>query len=132
NHIEHFWRVRHRKSGITSQWDVEAGTSAQTLIATPGCSAAQDGTAPIIEVTLTQNADGTDLVVERQVDSGGYSVWNTYSSQPQGTFNVFDSSRSCNEVIDYKARSRDSSWPADGFYSTPSQVDLSVDCGEEN
>jgi len=131
NHIEHFWRVRHTKSGIKSQWDVEAGTSAQTLIAVPGCSAAQVGSTSEVELTLTQNSDGTDLVVERQIDSGGYTVWNTYSSQPSGTFVVNDGGVECGEVADYKARSRDSGWPADSAYSTPSQVDLTVDCSDE-
>ncbi len=131
NHSSYFWRVRHRKNGVTSAWDVEAGTLAQTLIAVPGCTAAQIESIQDIELTLTQNAGGTDLVVEKQTDSGGYSVWNTYSSQPSGTFVVTDTTSSCGEVLDYKARSRDAAWPADSLYSTPSQVDLTVDCEEE-
>ncbi len=132
NHVEYFWRTRHTKSGIKSQWDVEAGTSAQTLIAVPGCTAVQVESGPVINVTLTQNSDGTDLVVEQQIDSGGYTVWNTYASQPVGTFVVDGGSVDCDTVVDYKARSRDSGWPADGAYSTPSQVDLNVDCSDED
>ena len=131
NHTEYFWRVRHTKSGIKSQWDVEASTSAKTLIAVPGCTAAQVGSTSVIELTLTQISDGTDLVVERQIDSGGYTVWNTYLSQPSGTFLVSDTGVECGEVADYKARSRDSGWPADSSYSTPSQVDLTSGCSDE-
>jgi hypothetical protein len=131
SYTEYFWRVRHTKSGIKSQFDVDAGTSAKTLISKPGCTAAQMGVSSFIEVTLTQNADGTDLEVQRQVDSGGYTVWQTFSAEPSGTFVVSDISRACGQIVDYKARSRDSSWPADSSLSLPSTVDLSVDCGEE-
>ncbi len=129
NHETYFWRVRHTKNGVKSDWDVEAGTSAQTLIAAPGCVASQVGVSSTIEVELTQNADGTDVEVQRQVDGGGFSVWQTFSSQPSGAFSVFDSSRSCGESVDYKARSRDASWPApDGVFSSTSNVDLSISC----
>ena len=128
NHASYYWRVRHRKTGITSEWDVEAGTIAQTLISPPGVSASQAVNTAFINITLTQNSDGTDVEVHRQVDGGGYSVWNTYPSQPSGSFEVTDISRACGEIVDYKAKSRDSSWPADSVFSSVSQVDLTGIC----
>ena len=128
NHTEYFWRVRHRKNGLTSAFDVDAGTSAQTLIAAPGVSAVQIGVSSTIRIDMTQNADGTDVELQRQVDGGGFSVLQTFTSQPSGAFSVFDSTRSCGESVDYRARSRDASWPADSVFSATSNVDLSVSC----
>ena len=129
NHKEYFWRVRHIKSGVPSAWDVEAGTSAKTLIAVPTISAVQDGTEPRIIITVTQNSDAiTDIDVERQVDSGGFTVWNNYPLQPPGEFVVNDTSVLCDTVVEYRARARDAAWPADSTYSTGSVVDLTIDC----
>ena len=128
NHETYFWRARHRKNGITSNWDVEAGTSAQTLISAPGVSADQVMNTQNINVTLTQNADGTDLELQRQIDDGGFSVIVTFTAEPSGTMVYFDNGTSCNQNVDYKARSRDASWPADSVSSAVSSVDLSIDC----
>lgn len=131
NHTEYFWRVRHRKNGVVSDWDVEAGTSAQTLIAAPGVSAAKnfifDTTySPDATITLTQNAGGTDLELQSQVDGGGFSVLATFTSEPSGTRIYFDETPNCGEVVDYRARSRDASWPADSVFSATSSVDLTT------
>jgi len=128
NHKTHKWRVRHRKNGVTTTWNSTTGITAQTLISAPGLAAAQMGASADIEITLTQNADGTDIIVEKQTDGGGYSTWNTYTSKPSGTFVVYDLTSACGSVIDYRAKSYDSAWPTtDSAYATD-QVDLTVDC----
>jgi len=133
-HGSYYFRVRHIKGGVTSAWDAEAGTIAQTLIAKPGCTAAQIGNVSLISIDLIQNSDGTDLVLERQVGGGGYTVFKTFASQPAGEVPWVDSTSSCGDVVDYKARSRDSDTPwnnPDGAYSDSSQVDLTSGCSEE-
>lgn len=129
NYTSYYWRVRHLKDGLRSAWSADAGTLAQTLMTVPGCAAEQIEATSNISVVLTQNADGANLEVYRQVDGGGFSVWNTYSSRPSGTFTVVDSSRSCEEVVQYKARSKDLAWPTTTTaFSSVSEVDLTGDC----
>ena len=130
NHKSYYWRVRHRKSGVTSAWDVEAGTIAQTLISAPGQVATQVGSSAQVKIVLTQNAGGTDLVVEFQTDGGGYSVWNTYPSWPAGEFTVYDTDPECGVNLDYRSRSKDAAWPAHSVYSAVDNVDLTVGCTE--
>ncbi len=129
NHLEYFWRVRHRKSGVPSAWDVEAGTSAQTLISPPSLAAAQIGGGPWVELTITQNADGTNVVVERQIDGAGYSTWNTYTSQPEGVFVVNDTDNLCGFLLQYRAKAVDSTWPTtDSTFSAVASVDTRSGC----
>ena len=132
NHKSYRWRVRHTKNSIKSAWDVEAGTLAQTLIAAPGQVATQSTGGPLVQIVLTQNADGTDVRVERQIDAGGYLEWNTYTSQPAGDFTVFDTSQACGVDLDYRSRSEDSAWsPTTSDYSGVNQVDLTTGCSNE-
>jgi hypothetical protein len=126
NHESYYWRVRHRKGGVTSSYTAE--TIAQTLIAAPGCSAAQDGGGPLVEVTVAQNAPGTSISIERQVDGGGYLVWKTTGSSGS----VYDTNRACGQVLNYRARSIDAAWPnPNSSYSSVSTVDLTSGCSEE-
>ena len=133
NHKSYRWRVRHTKNGIPSNWDVEAGTLAETLIAAPGQVATQVGSTSQVKIVLTQNADGTDVLVERQIDAGGYSTWNTYTNRPEGDFTVFDVSQSCGVDLDYRSLSRDAAWTpgANSAYSAVDQVDLTTGCTDE-
>lgn len=132
DHASYFWRVRHIKGGVPTAFDVDAGTIAQTLILAPNAIATQDGASSIINLALTQNSGGTDFVLERQIDGGGFSTFQTFTSQPSGAFNSTDTTQPCGVVLDYRAKSVDSAWPTtDSGFSATSQVDLTSGCTEE-
>jgi hypothetical protein len=113
NHTEYFWRVRHRKNGIHSAFT--ADTSAKTLIAAPGLAATMD--ASFVELTITQNAGGTDITLQRSPSGAGtWTTIETFTAQPAGTFTHFDAPG--DGTWDYRARSSDASWsPPDSDWS---------------
>ncbi len=128
NHSAYRWRVRHTKNSILSAWDVEAGTLADTLLAVPGQVATQEGNTSTVKIVLTQNSDGTDIRLEREVAvAGGYTEFATYTNQPEGDFDVFDTTRNCGDYQNYKSKAQHSGH-TDSAFSGIDNVDLTADC----
>lgn len=118
SHVEYFWRARHRKSGVTTDYTAE--TSAKTLIAVPGlggaCHFQFPGNVWSAPINVTQNAPGTTLELEQSpAGAGTWTVAHTWPNQAGGTVThqgVTGFSQ------DYRARSRDAAWPIpDSAYS---------------
>jgi hypothetical protein len=131
NHSSYYWRVRARKNGITSAWSADAGTVAQTLIAPPGFNATQLGSTSTSKLDLTQNAAGTDVVVEKNVDSAGWVAFATYTAQPAGDFTKYDLSEACGASVQWRARSVDSAWPTtDSTNASGGTVTFTAPCQE--
>jgi hypothetical protein len=127
NHSSYYWRVRHRKNGIPSAY--AADTLAQTLIAAPSVTATRLTTTTIVKVEYVQNAGGTTLTIERNVNSAGYVVWQTFAAKAAGTYAIYDSDGSCDDTRAYKAKSTDAAWPTtDSAYSSVSSLVLSAPC----
>lgn len=72
SHIEYFWRVRHRKNGVTSEYC--ADTSAKTLMTVPNIGAACTGFASMSTITATSRSEGTTtLIIEESADGAAWS-----------------------------------------------------------
>jgi hypothetical protein len=116
NHTEYFWKARHRKNGVTTDYTVE--TSAKTLIAAPSMGTACLGFGGIVVVSVTQNAPGTTITLE----SPNGNVVKTWPNQGSGT--VTWNLGTPAGAISGRAKCSDASWPTvDSTYAGFGPVD---------
>lgn len=111
NHTEYYWKVRHRKSGVTTVYTTEL--SVKIAIVAPSVGGTPLGFASLYDLTIGQNAPGTDLRVEWSDIGAG--VWNHYT-----TISAAATSQTITVpgVRDYRARSEDAAWtPTTSAYS---------------
>lgn len=115
SHTQYYWKVRHRKNGITSAFTAE--TSAQTLIAAPALTllarySDEPPTYPLLgyDVILASADAGTVQVLEASLDGiGGWSV----EADP------FVSPHFVPCGLFWRAKSRDAAWtPTESGYGT--------------
>lgn len=122
NHTQYYWKVRHRKNGIASDYTAE--TSAQTLIAAPGLAGEPDGA--FAKLTITQNAGGTTVTVQRS--PGGAGTWTTVITETLSAGDHVRFDDPGDGTWDYRARSSDAAWPSpDSAWSAT--VTVTIDTG---
>ena len=114
NHTQYYWKVRHRKSGIVTDYTAE--TSAQTLIAAPTLLLSIGFGSPGFSyqiLTVTRNAADTSMILERD-SGGGYVTHKTYVSGPVGnqTETIYLDSETITSYCgtNFRARSINAAW----------------------
>jgi hypothetical protein len=122
-HTEYFWKVRHRKNGVTTDYTAE--TSTKTLITPPnlsflGCV----GFGGLANVRATTQAPGvTTLTWQKSpAGAGSWTTIATYTNDAEGS--AHNRAESTSGAQDFRAKSTDSSWPTpDSTYATLDSVD---------
>ena len=114
NHTEYFWKVRHRKSGVTS--DFAADTSAKTLIAPPTWFASCLGFDHIAQIHVSPQTTGCTHTLQHSLDGG--SGWTTVDTRAaNGAYTVNDVT---SPARFYRVKSTDAAWPTpDSAWSSP-------------
>lgn len=117
SHLAHNWKVRHRKSGVPSQY--VADQLVKTLLAPPVITIVpiEHTTYKIVNVTNGPNENLVTLVLERSpTGAGTWTVVNTWTNVVKGELKsrvVTDPT-----LFDYRAKATDAAWPTtDSVYS---------------
>lgn len=112
SHTQYYWKVRHRKSGVTSEFTAETGAKTNIGAPTLTLDSAYDPYLPAGTHLIRVAADsGTTTTVEQSAIGAG--VWSTYQSTLNMTSLVVPGG------YDYRARSADAAWsPTTGAYSS--------------
>lgn len=105
SHVEYFWKVRARKSGVTSEFCAE--TSAKTLMSAPSLVGGCLGYDEQASATCVQSCEGTTTLVLESSPAGA-GTWSEISTAggPEFRFILGNSAST-----DYRAKSRDLTWP---------------------
>jgi hypothetical protein len=121
SHQEYFWKVRHRKSGVTTDFTSEL--SAKTLIAAPSVAPVCTGGQGVRIDVINTNAGLVTLTLESSpAGAGTWTVKQTWTNQGSGTVSSNDLAGPSNPK-DYRAKASDAAWPTtDSAYDTITNV----------